>query len=412
MKQHFFHMSCTSTSCFCWVLLLSGILLNGCNSNDLSDLNDLANANLQTTSYLIELDLDLTAEQVVSSSPVQNDNKAKANFVFDLASNAVAGQVNINKVDSNVIAVQICRGFGGQNGNPVAELFVTENPDVWRLADDVVLSDSDVDLLVRGGLYVQVATIKHVQGDLRSQLIIGTQELMVNPLAAEQVVTNSSSSVSIGTSYLTVDYLTGDVQGSIRLSEDLQAQQVELRQGVAGVEGETILAYEADNNEPGLWNIPHDTTLAAPLVEVLTTAGAYLQVSSQTYPQGELRGQVYPAYYYVDVVELSGLNLDPQVATQANGKVYLTLDGINGDVQAIVHLQDIALSNAIIYRINNPNNFSNKAPLFEFEQHQDYWQLPEGSVFENRDFVELGKGRLQLIVTSPDYPLGEIGGWL
>ena len=414
MNQFFLNFYFIRNGCLCWrwVMLLSVVLLQACNTNDLSDLKDRVNANLQNTSGILVLELSLTASQVVPSLSVVSNSEARAKVEFDLTSNAVAAEVNTNQLKSAVLSVQIARGFAGKIGHPIADLIPSDNPDVWRLPDGFVLTDSDTELLFRGGVYLQVGTVTQIQGAARSQLIVGYQELMINSLSADQVVDTEVNSVAAGTSYLTVDYLSGDVHGSVWLSDDINPQQVALRRGIAGTDGEVIMALQPDSAIPGLWVIPDNTQLTLGSIDELITANMYTQVTSSQYANGELRGQVYPSYYYVDVVELSGMNLVPQVMTQASGKAYVTLDGISGYAQAIVKLRDINPGSVSLFRVNNLNDTNNWRLLFPLEMQQNNWQLAPSSVFEKSDFVNLGKNRLLIIVTSQDFPLGEIGGWL
>ena len=394
------------------VLLLSCIMLQACNNNDLSDLNDLVNANQQNVSTPVQFDLTLTAGEVVPGPVTDNNNEATASVVFDLGTYAMTAQVSTNKLGSAVLGVQIARGFAGSIGQTVTDLVPSDNPDIWQLPEGFVLAESDVDLMFRGGIYLQANTLNHVQGAVRSQVIIGYQELMINPLSSSQVVGVEVNSSAAGTSYLTVDTLTGDVHGSIWLTEDIVPQQVTLQRGIAGTSGEILLNYVPDGGTAGRWVIPQNSTLPAATIDEVTSAGSYVQIVTSQYAGGELRGQVYPASYYVDVVDLSGANLVPQLMTQASGKAYVTLDGFNGNARAIVTLEDINPSEVLLVRINNLNDTTNNKLIYQLEQHDGDWQLPAGSVFNNSDLVNLGNKRLLFVVISPDFPLGEIGGWL
>ena len=46
----------------------------------------------------------------------------------------------------------------------------------------------------------------------------------------------------------------------------------------------------------------------------------------------------------------------------------------------------------------------------DLETQQEYWQLPDGSFFDNSNFADLRNGRLMFIVFSTDYQLGAIAG--
>jgi hypothetical protein len=412
MKLFLFNFRTFNTRVWCWGCLLPTVFLLACSNNDLSDLNDLAENVLQGTSYVVELDINLAAAQVVSKTPVTNSVEATGRFSFDLGTASVSGEVVIKKQEAEIDSVFLGRGFAGQKGVAVAQFAATDDSSAWRLPENFMLSDSDSELLLRGGLYVQVATVNNTEGDVRAQLIIGDQEVMVNPITSDQVIDAGVDSSAKGTSYITINRTSGEVQGSVWLTGEIQPQRVIIRQGIAGKTGDIIITCQEDSAVSGVWHIPNQVVKNTQLVEAFTSASTYVEVTSEQYPDGELRGQVYPEYFLVSISELSGLNLVPQIMTQARGRAYFTLNGIDGNVQAILHTQDMIANDAAIFRISNINNFDNRKLLLPMEQQDDYWRLPSGSSFENRDFASLGNKQIFLIVTSPDFELGEIGGWL
>jgi hypothetical protein len=109
---------------------------------------------------------------------------------------------------------------------------------------------------------------------------------------------------------------------------------------------------------------------------------------------------------------LSGLNLAPQVSSLATGKAFFTLNGVDGVARGIVRLSGMEPNNVFLFRANNANSTEQGMSLYNLETHEDYWQLPAGTVLENRDFNAIGNNRLLFIATSASYPFGEIGGRL
>lgn len=395
----------------CAVSLMLAIFVSGCGS-DLSDLDALAKESTRNNSSNYEVTALLSVDQVVSPEAVTSDSAGEALLNINLASNAINGQVSISSNGNSTIQqVQIRKGFGGQNGNVVLNL----SPDAvnsaqWHVPDNYLLSNEDVELLMRGGLYVLVTSAKHVNGELRGQLLLGGQEILINPLVAEQVVSSNSDSLVTGTSYLSVDFVTGEIQGSIRHSVDISPTQISIHAGLAGLEGEVIVDYAIDPSEPGVWRIPENTVLAEDLLERLYTAQVYVQVYSDSHPEGEIRGQLHLFHYSVSVTALSGSSLIPEIATSASGKAYLTLNGYDDNAQAIVRVSDITPLNVMLFRASSPNSTEKGKLLHEFEANQDYWQLPPGIVFSRIEYNDIANGKLMFIVTSAEYPLGEIGG--
>lgn len=394
------------------VLLVLAISACG---NDLADLNALSQQSIYDNAPSVEAVAYLSSEQVVTTTPITSDNEGDAQFVVNLASNVIAGQVTIQqKGTTTVTQVQLREGFGGRNGNVIANLLPDEvDANVWHVPDNFILGNADVELLQRGGLYVLVTTATHNTGELRGQLLLGGQELLINPLSSDQVVNfNDSDNATSAISYLSVDFVTGDVEGSVHTLTDIVPAQMSLYVGHAGLEGEVVLEYEQDSSDSGIWHIPDGAELATETLQQLETAQLYVQASSNSYPQGAIRGQLYLPYYLVGVTSMSGLNLLPQVNSPAKGKAFFTVNAVDGVTQGIVRVSGMSPDNVILFRANNPNSTEQGRLLYTLESRDDYWQLPSGTVLENNDFNDIGNNRLLFIATSASYPLGEIGGRL
>jgi hypothetical protein len=394
------------------VPFLLALSVSSC-GNDLSDLNALAEQSIRDNATSIEIYTELSTEQVVAATQVTSNHTGDAQFIVNLATNSISGHVNIQqRQDNPVQRVQLRRGFGGRNGDLIVELSPHGiDPGIWQLPDNYVLGDADMELLLRGGLYVLVATVTHNNGELRGQLLFGGQELLINPLSAGQLLNFTASDDSVSAiSYLSVNFFTGEIQGSVRQLTGIAPAQVSMHVGLAGTEGEEILPYEPDVTDANVWHIPNNRILSEESLQQLEAAQLYVQASGAAYPEGAIRGQLYLPYYLVSITGLSGFNLMPQVNSQATGKAFVTLNAFDGVTQAIVRLSGLAPASVILVRTSNPNSTESGRLLFTLESQDDYWQLPAGTILENSDFNDISMDRLMFIATSPSYPLGEIGG--
>jgi len=395
----------------------SGVLALGVSacSNDLSDLNELAQQSIRNNAPSVELSAYLSSEQLVTTSTIISDNEGDAQMAVNLGTNVITGQVSIQpRGTTTVQQVQLREGFGGRNGSIVVNLVPDAvDANVWRVPDNFVLDNNGVDLLQRGGLYVLVTTAAHSMGELRGQLLQLGQELLINPLNSDQVVgLNDVSDEVSAISYLSVDFFTGDIQGSVHFLTDIASAELSLHVGLAGLEGDKILDYEQDTTEPRIWQIPENSALTIENLQHMEAAQLYVQASSTDLPSGTIRGQLYLPYYLVRVTKLSGLNLLPQVSSPATGKAFFTLNGADKVAQGIVRLSGMVPNNVYLFRANNPNSTEQGMSLYTLEAHADYWQLPAGTVFENRDINDIANNNLLFIATSASFPLGEIGGRL
>jgi hypothetical protein len=65
----------------------------------------------------------------------------------------------------------------------------------------------------------------------------------------------------------------------------------------------------------------------------------------------------------------------------------------------------------MLFRVNNPNTTETGQVLYPLEERQDFWELPSGKfTFGQKEFNDISNGKLMFVVTSADFPLGEIGG--
>ncbi|WP_455366714.1 CHRD domain-containing protein, partial [Kaarinaea lacus] len=287
-------------------LLLLGISACG---NDLSDLNALNGPSVEMVAFL-------SADQVVSPVPVSSDDEGEAQLVVNLGNNTIAGQVSLQQQENSAIQqVQLRRGFGGRNGAVVLDLSQDAvDSRIWRLPNNAVLDNTDMELLLRGGMHVLVTTATHNNGELRGQLLQWDQELLVNPLSSDQLVNLNDGDDSVSAmSYLSVDFYSGEVRGNIHLFAGGSPAQVSMHVGLAGTVGEEILLYEPDSADGSVWSIPDNKILEPETLQQLEAAQLYVQVTSADYPQGAIRGQLYLPYYVVRVTDLTGLNLAPEV---------------------------------------------------------------------------------------------------
>ena len=273
---------------YCVVVLVLANLVNAC-GNDLSDLDALAQQNIYRDSDIIEVTAQLSDEQVVSVVAVNSDSEATAEFLVNLGSNEISGQVDITLgQNTEVDRVQIRRGIGGRNGNPNEDPVVpnliqdSANPNQWHVPDNYLLENADVELLFDGGLYVIVTTAEHGNGELRGQLLLDGQEMLIT--------------------------------------------------------------------------------------------------------------------------ELSGANLSPEVVTSASGKAFITIDGYDDTIQAIVRVADISPEDVILFWANNPNRTDIGNPLYNLNRIDDYWQLPSGEISITTYSNDIANGKLILSLLRPLIP--------
>lgn len=232
-------------------------------------------------------------------------------------------------------------------------------------------------------------------------------------LSEEQVVSPSAvSSDSDADANLIVNLDSNVLSGQVNVnpSQNATVQQVQIRRGYGGQNGNLVLNLSQDVTATNQWNVPGNSLLSDEVVGLLLRGGLYVLVTTAKHMNGELRGQLLLDGQELLITELSGANLIPEVTTNASGKAFLTPIGFDGTAQAVVRVSGITPLNVMLFRANNLNTTEKGQVLYNLEASQDYWVLPSGIVFGQKEFNDIGNGKLMFVVTSAGFPLGEIGG--
>ncbi|MGD8566983.1 MAG: CHRD domain-containing protein [Gammaproteobacteria bacterium] len=398
-----------------WLALAAAI--TGCDRNDLSDINSLYQARLDAETGDVKFNATLTPEQVVASEIPSSDRQADANFIFDHVTGSLSGDVEFTSPQTmSVQAVEIYQGRGGHVGRqPVATLI--PDPAVsgrYQLTDNYAF---DQDQLLDGNYYVLARTDQHISGELRAQLLPEWKQLLVHTLTPEQVVDGPVTTDATARSFMTVDLLDNTLKGSVWYSSDIAPANISISMytELAGKTGERVFQFDPDPEKSGIWNVPDGQVLTESLWQRLEAAELYIQITSTTYPDGELRTQIYYPYFRVWTVDLSAHALGSPAPMGAAGKAYVTVEGgevVNGNIRAIVRITGMAADKVSLVRVNNTSNPNSRQLVFSLDPVDDYWRLPAEALLENKDFNAIGNGKLYFVATPADPMAGEIAGML
>jgi len=192
------------------------------------------------------------------------------------------------------VAAHIHRGFAGENGPILLTLTgLAEGPiqNIWEPTPDEVIR------LKAGGLYVNIHTAAHPDGEVRGQ-ILADQPLNTRrvgfPLTGAQEVPPVAT-LATGACVADVDLgegLLGTASVQLRCAHDVvDPTGSHVHQAARGVNGPIIV----DLGDPAS-PIEHDFELDLEETGALVAGNLYVNVHSEVFPNGEIRGQIPPCF--------------------------------------------------------------------------------------------------------------------
>src|SRR5690606_22645251 len=110
--------------------------------------------------------------------------------------------------------------------------------------------------------------------------------------------------------------------------------------------GDVVIGLEENMDNTGLWQTPENTALDASTQTLLLSGGHYVNMHSDAFPGGEIRGQITPAPWDVLAFALSGSQEVPAVDTAAEGDGYAMVNTVSGDIMLVVHTRNLETASA------------------------------------------------------------------
>ncbi len=285
---------------------------------------------------------------------------------------------------------------------------------LWTASDDEALTDELTESLLEGDLYLNVHTGDYPAGEIRGQVLPSSGWGFHAALDAEQS-TGDVTSDGTGTGtftftdaglifHVTIDGLTGPIANA------------HFHHAAAGEDGGVVRGIMDDfegNTASGVWRASDDEALTDELISELFAGNLYVNVHTDDYPAGEIRGQVLPR----DGAELSARLTPAQepadVTSDGSGTAAFTLtdegldfrvtvNGLTGDIaNAHFHQNEIGVDGGVVRGIMDD---------FDGNTATGTWTADDDEALTDDLIQALLQGDLYLNVHTGDYPAGEIRG--
>ncbi len=348
----------------------------------------------------------LSGDQEVPA--VQTDAYGQGYALFDSSNEALT--LNVWAWDLPATAAHIHHAEAGLNGDVIAGLVQSPDADgLWQLPDNLVMGSDEVSALTMADLYVNVHTEANPNGEIRGQILPDDYALVLFDLSPGQEVPRADSEAS-GLGYATLN----TESGGLRLnawSMNMEANAAHIHQANIGENGDVVIGLEENMDNAGLWQTPENTALDADTQTLLLSGGHYVNVHSDAFPNGEIRGQITPGAWDVLAFALSGSQEVPAVSTEAEGDGYALVNTESGDLALVVNTRNFDTASAA--HIHGGIAGTNGDVVVGLEQDgsdSSVWRLPADTALDEATLAEFLDAGHYVNVHSPSNPGGEIRG--
>lgn len=232
------------------------------------------------------------------------------------------------------------------------------------------------------------------------------QNYLVHLEGAQEVPTvETEQSASASVTINETDML---VLAEMDLSDVMGVSAARIHTGGVGSNGPVAFGF-SDSNGDGVWEIESED-ITQVQHDALLAGNWYVKVVTDTFPDGELRGQIMTETQSIHVFTLAGEQEVPPVSTDAYGQGYLLYDSSNGALTLNTWVWNLTATAA---HINQAEAGLNGEIIVSWEASADnegVWQLPEGTILGSNEITALQMGDLYINIHTEANPDGEIRG--
>lgn len=372
----------------------------------------LQSNNLQTTASQV-FEARLSGANEVP--PVNTEASGRAVLVLDDTTNTLYYRVMVSEI-LTITAAHIHESAPGVNGPVIFPLYTgagefdPSNP----ISGTLPLSDDEVNSLANGDYYINVHTNANPGGEIRGQVEILTPGDLNAVLLGKHETPPAYTKAS------------GVAQFSLNTDLDELSYEIHVRDIVTVTAAHIHPGRPGENNAPLFPLFPNGTnfdpdnpisgvvTLTNPAVNVLDLLSGfyYVNVHTEFFPGGEIRGQISDGYQAFDA-RLSGDKEVPQVDTEASGYAVMVLDNDMSTLYYRVTVSEIiSVTAAHIHK--GPPGVSGGVifPLFTSGVFDPQNPISGTLSLSLSEVADLVSGNYYVNVHTTDNPNGEVRGQL
>lgn len=355
---------------------------------------------------------------------VTTEANGRAVMVLNADTSTLHYRVVISDI-TNVTGAHIHVGQPGEEGDVVFPLYdpnTTPFDPQHPISGTLVLEHSQISDLLLGRYYVNVHTQAHPEGEIRGQLRMFNPDRDYHVQLSGAQETPPVQTNARGEAHLMLHPRHTQVDYHITVTDIMSITAAHFHTGWPGEAGPPVITlYDGSGVFDPQNPLSGTAELSAQNLLDFLTGYLYVNVHTEAYPEGEIRGQVGAGaqdegrQYSVFRARLSGRHEVPPVVTQAFGRSTMVLDeeqkqlyyrvrvwNIEDIIGAHIHLGAPGEEGGIVFPLYDPNTtpFDPQNPI-------------SGTLTLNDNQIsDLKAGLYYVNVHTTAYPDGEIRGQL
>ena len=305
---------------------------------------------------------------------------------------------------TDVTGVHVHDGGIGMNG-PVAFPLTDAGDGTYVLAETNI-SPSNLDALTNGEWYLNVHTTANPNGEVRGQIVPDTTAVVTFSLSGSQSVP-AVDTMAMGSGYALFDTTNNNVS-LVAVTTLENATMAHIHSGFAGENGDVVVTLVESETTAGVWMTDGSVALDEATAAQLLAGGHYVNIHSEAFASGEIRGQITPDNIEVYGIIASGLQEVPAVTTTASGAGAFTLNTSTGALSGSVTVTGMT---ATMAHIHEGEAGVNGGVLLGLTAGADgMWSVPANTMLTAEQMGVMADGGLYTNFHSDAFPSGEIRG--
>ena len=305
---------------------------------------------------------------------------------------------------TDVTGVHVHDGGIGMNG-PVAFPLTDAGNGTYVLAETNI-SPSNLDALASGEWYLNVHTTANPNGEVRGQIVPDTTAVVTFSLSGSQSVP-AVDTMAMGSGYALFDTTNNSVS-LVAVTTLENATMAHIHSGFAGENGDVVVTLVESETTAGVWMTDGSVALDEATAAQLLAGGHYVNIHSEAFASGEIRGQITPDNIEVYGIIASGLQEVPAVTTTASGAGAFTLNTSTGALSGSVTVTGMT---ATMAHIHEGEAGVNGGVLLGLTAGADgMWSVPANTMLTAEQMGVMADGGLYTNFHSDAFPSGEIRG--
>ncbi|MEL7387596.1 MAG: CHRD domain-containing protein [Pseudomonadota bacterium] len=305
---------------------------------------------------------------------------------------------------TDVTGVHVHDGDLGMNGGVAFPL--TDAGNGMYMLEETDISPSALAALTNGEWYLNVHTTANPNGEVRGQIVPDTTAVVTFPISAMQSVP-SVDSMAFGSGYALFDTTDNSVS-LIAVTSITNATMAHIHSGFAGETGGVVVALMQDASNQGVWMTDGNIMLDNATATQLLAGGHYVNIHTEAYPNGEIRGQITPDNIQVYGIRADGAQEVPAVTTDAMGSGAFTLNTVTGALSGAVTISGMTASMAHIHE--GIAGVSGGVVIGLENSTNGMWSVPANTQLTAEQMATMAAGGYYTNFHSSAFPSGEIRG--